>query len=97
MKSAQGKALFEEKAFCKARHGVDGKGLGEGIEPASLKGLPPGNATDKCWQTAHTDGAWYWILKNGSSGTDIASCIPLVLTEDEAWHVLLYMRSIGQP
>ena len=38
---------------------------------------------------ARTDGEWFWILKNGSSGTDIASCLPLVLTEDEAWQVLL--------
>lgn len=94
---ANGKALFEGKAFCKACHGVDGKGLGGGIEPGSLKGPLPRNFTDKRWQAARTDGELFWILKNGSKGTAMASFIPLVLTEEEAWHVLLYVRSFGRP
>ena len=94
---ANGKALFEGKAFCKACHGVDGKGLGGGIEPGSLKGPLPRNFTDKRWQAARTDGELFWILKNGSKGTAMASFIPLVLTEEEAWQILLYVRSFGRP
>ena len=94
---AKGKALFQGKAFCKACHGVDGKGLGGGIAPGSLKGPLPRNFTDKRWQAARTDGELFWILKNGSKGTAMASFIPLVLTEEEAWHVLLYVRSFGRP
>ncbi|OGW49054.1 MAG: cytochrome c [Nitrospirae bacterium RBG_19FT_COMBO_58_9] len=94
---AKGKALFEGKAFCKACHGVDGKGLGGDIAPGSLKGPLPRNFTDKAWQAARKDGELFWILKNGSKGTAMASFIPLVLTEEEAWHVLLYVRSFGQP
>ena len=94
---AKGKALFEGKAFCRACHGIDGKGLGAGIEPGSLKGPLPRNFTDKRWQAARTDGELLWILKNGSPGTDMASFIPLVLTEEEAWQVLLYVRSFGRP
>jgi mono/diheme cytochrome c family protein len=48
------------------------------------------------WQTARTDGELLWILKNGSKGTAMAPFIPLILTEEEAWHVLLYVRSFGQ-
>ncbi len=94
---AKGKALFEGKAFCKACHGVDGKGLGGGIAPGSLKGPLPRNFTDKRWQAARTDGELFWILKNGSKGTAMASFIPLVLTEEEAWQILLYLRSFGRP
>ena len=94
---AKGKVLFEGKAFCKACHGADGKGLGGGIEPGSLKGPLPRNFTDKRWQTTRTDGELFWILKNGSKGTAMASFIPLVLTEEEAWQVLRYVRSFGQP
>jgi mono/diheme cytochrome c family protein len=95
---AKGKVLFEGKAFCKACHGVDGKGLvGAGIEPGSLKGPLPRNFTDKRWQAARTDGELFWILKNGSKGTAMAPFIPLVLTEEEAWQVLRYVRSFGQP
>ena len=32
----------------------------------------------------------------GSAGTAMASFIPLVLTEEEAWHVILYVRSFGK-
>ena len=88
----KGKKIFHGKAFCVTCHGRDGKGLGN---IPGLRGKLPRNFTDKTWQAARTDGELLWILKNGSPGTDMASFIPLVLTEDEAWHVLLYVRSFG--
>ena len=87
-----GKALYHGKAFCAACHGRDGKGLGADLE---LKGPLPRNFTDRSWQAARADGELLWILKNGSPGTDMAPFIPLVLTEEEAWQVLLYVRSFG--
>lgn len=88
----KGRALFEGKAFCKACHGADGKGLPKDLE---LKGPLPRNFTDKKWQATRTDGELFWILKNGSPGTDMAPFVPLVLTEEEAWQVLLYIRSFN--
>ena len=93
---AKGKALYEGKAFCKVCHGPDGKGLGADIAPGTLKGPLPRDFTDKKWQAARTDGELLWILKNGSKGTAMASFIPLILTEEEAWQVLRYVRSFGQ-
>ena len=93
----RGKKLFEGKAFCRACHGADGKGLGGDIEPGSLKGPVPRNFTDKDWQASRTDGELFWILKHGSQGTAMAPFIPLVLTEEEAWQVLRYVRTFGQP
>jgi mono/diheme cytochrome c family protein len=90
----KGKAIFQGKAFCMTCHGRDGKGLGD-IE--GLRGKLPRNFTDKSWQAVRTDGELFWILKNGSPGTDMASFIPLVLTDEEAWQVLLYVRSLAQP
>ena len=90
----KGKAIFHGKAFCVTCHGRDGKGLGDIY---GLVGKLPRNFTDRAWQAARTDGELLWILKNGSPGTDMASFIPLILTEEEAWHVLLYVRSFGQP
>ena len=89
----KGKTLFEGKAFCKACHGADGKGLPKDLE---LKGPLPRNFTDTRWQATRTDGELFWILKNGSPGTDMAPFIPLVLTEEEAWQVLLYVRSFNK-
>jgi mono/diheme cytochrome c family protein len=90
----KGKSIFHGKAFCVTCHGRNGKGLGD---IPGLVGKLPRNFTDKSWQAARTDGELFWILKNGSPGTDMASFIPLVLTEEEAWHVLLYVRSFGRP
>jgi mono/diheme cytochrome c family protein len=92
----KGKKLFQGKAFCVTCHGRDGKGLGSDIEPGTLKGPLPRDFTDKDWQAARTDGELLWILKNGSKGTAMAPFIPLILTEEEAWQVLLYVRSFSQ-
>lgn len=92
----KGKQLFQGKAFCATCHGRDGKGLGGDIEPGTLKGPLPRDFTDQEWQAVRTDGELLWILKNGSKGTAMAPFIPLILTEDEAWQVLLYVRSLGQ-
>ncbi len=89
----RGKVIFHGKAFCATCHGRDGKGLGDIV---GLRGRLPRNFTDKVWQAARTDGELFWILKNGSPGTDMASFVPLILTEEEAWQVLLYVRSFGR-
>ncbi|MEK7222296.1 MAG: cytochrome c [Nitrospirota bacterium] len=94
---AKGKALFEGKAFCRACHGQDGRGIpGKDIEPGSLKGPLPRNFTDNAWQARRTDGELMWILKNGSPGTAMGPFIPLVVTEEEAWQLILYVRSFGK-
>ena len=92
----KGKQLFHGKAFCITCHGRDGKGFGDDIEPGTLKGPLPRDFTDKDWQAARTDGELFWILKNGSKGTAMAPFIPLILTEEEAWQVLFYVRSFGR-
>jgi mono/diheme cytochrome c family protein len=89
----KGKQVFHGKAFCVTCHGPDGKGLGN---IPGLRGKLPRNFTDKIWQASRTDGELFWILKNGSPGTDMASFIPLVLTEEEAWYVIVYVRSFGE-
>lgn len=88
----KGKNVFHGKAFCVTCHGPEGKGLGD---IPGLRGKLPRNFTDRAWQASRSDGELFWILKNGSPGTDMASFIPLVLTEEEAWYVILYVRSFG--
>lgn len=88
----KGKAIFHGKAFCVTCHGREGTGLGN---IPGLRGKLPRDFTDKAWQAARTDGELFWILKHGSPGTDMASFIPLVLTQEEGWYVILYVRSFG--
>jgi mono/diheme cytochrome c family protein len=93
---AKGKALYHGKAFCLTCHGRDGKGLGRDVDPKLAQGVLPRNFTERVWQKARTDGELMWILKNGSPGTAMAPFIPLVITEEEAWQLILYVRSFGQ-
>ena len=88
-----GKSLFHGKAFCKTCHGKDGKGMGD---IPGLTGTLPRNFTDKDWHAARMDGELLWVLKNGSPGTAMVSFILQILTVDEAWHVILYVRSFGK-
>lgn len=92
----KGKTLYFGKGFCAACHGQDGKGLASDVDRTALKGPLPRDFTDKQWQRTRTDGELLWILKNGSPGTDMAPFIPLVLTDEEAWQVLAYIRALGQ-
>lgn len=89
----KGKAIFHGKGFCVTCHARDGRGLHD-IE--GLVGKLPRNFTDKSWQTARADGELLWILKNGSEGTAMAKFVPTVFSEEEAWHVILYVRSFGE-
>ncbi len=88
-----GKKLFHSKAFCVTCHGKNGKGYDD---IPGLRGKLPRNFTDRAWQAARKDGELLWILKNGSAGTAMVSFIPEILTEDEAWHIILYVRSFGK-
>jgi len=87
---AKGKALFHGKAFCVTCHGKDGKGYDH---IPGLRGKLPRNFTDKSWQATRTDGELMWVLKNGSTGTAMVSFVPITLTEEEAWHIILYIRT----
>lgn len=88
-----GKSLFYGKGFCSSCHGLDGKGMGH---IPGLVGALPRNFTDRQWQSARTDGELMWILKNGSPGTDMAPFVPLVMTEEEAWQVILFVRTFAK-
>lgn len=91
----KGNTLYHGKAFCVTCHGSDGKGLGSDVSPKLVLGELPRNFTDRDWQATRTDGELMWILKNGSPGTAMAPFIPLVITEEEAWQLILYIRSFG--
>ena len=91
----KGKALYHGKAFCLTCHGRDGKGLGRDVDPKLVQGVLPRNFTERAWQKARTDGELMWVLKNGIPGTAMAVFVGPVVTEEEAWQLILYVRSFG--
>jgi mono/diheme cytochrome c family protein len=86
----EGKALYEGKGTCFNCHGKSGKGDG----PAGMM-LDPGprDFTNCEFQKKRTDGELFWAVKNGVQGTGMVAFAPGVVSEEEAWKILAYVRS----
>ncbi len=93
---ARGRALYLGKGFCAVCHGRDGRGLGPDVDTSRLRGALPRDFHDADWQRVRCDGELYWVLENGSPGTAMAAFVPGVLTPEEAWLVLLWVRELGR-
>ncbi|HLF86340.1 MAG TPA: c-type cytochrome [Nitrospiria bacterium] len=88
---AKGKDLFTGKATCFTCHGETGDG--NGPAGAALDPLPR-NFKNAKFQASKTDGELFWVIKNGSAGTGMISYVPSVITEQEAWEIITFERSI---
>lgn len=88
---AAGKVIYEGKGRCVFCHGGSGKGDGPAAHLNAQH--PPRDFTDCAFQRAREDGELYWIIKNGSPGTGMQALIPSMLTEEEGWDVVAYLRT----
>ena len=87
-----GNTLFNSKAkpiACVICHGIKGDGIGL-IFPR----LKPYPRNFTCYQTMKgvSDGQLFWIIKNGSHGTQMPGFIKL--EDQQIWQLLLYIRSL---
>jgi len=82
----EGSKVYFGKGLCVKCHGVNGKGV-------EVPGHPPRNFTDPKWQDVRTDGEMMWVLKNGSPGTSMPIRVGKVISEEEAWKVILFIRT----
>lgn len=90
---AKGKTVYEGKGTCIKCHGPAGAGdgpFGKNLKPS------PRSLTNAEWAKSRTDGELFWIIKNGSPGTGMVSLIPSDITEDDAWHVIHYVRTFAE-
>ena len=89
---AAGKALYEGKGRCDLCHGISGKGDG----PAAHMHIPhlPSDFTNCAFQKEHKDGELFWIIKYGSPGTGMQALIPGMLSEEEGWKIVAYVRAL---
>ena len=51
--------------------------------------------TDKKWQELRTDGELMWALKNGSPGTGMPIRVGKVISEEEGWNVIHFVRTFA--
>jgi len=84
----QGSKIYFGKGLCVKCHGVNGKGV-------EVPGHPPRNFTDTKWQDVRTDGEMMWVLKNGSPGTSMPIRVGKIISAEEAWKVILFIRTFA--
>ena len=92
----KGKKLYEGRAFCAACHAKNGTGLRSDLDYSSIGPPYPPDFTDMDWQNVRSDGELFWLLKEGSHGTDMAPFLPLYIKEEEAWYIIMYIRTFGK-
>ncbi|HHB93236.1 MAG TPA: c-type cytochrome [Thioploca sp.] len=85
------KRLYKSK--CKKCHGMEGDGQGSAAEDIEIK---PTAFNVAGYMESKKDGQLFWIIKNGSEGTEMESFGPdsdAGLSEEKLWGLIAYMRS----
>ncbi|MFQ5450020.1 MAG: c-type cytochrome [Nitrospinaceae bacterium] len=83
-----GRKIYYGKGLCVTCHSKNGKGV-------KVPGHSPRNFTDTKWQDLRTDGELMWVLRNGSPGTGMPIRVGKVITEEEGWNVILFIRTFS--
>jgi copper transport protein len=87
---AQGEALYVEN--CLACHGPTGKGDG----PVGLTLSPrPADLSAHAVPGVHPDGQLYEWITHGFPGSSIMPAFGTVLSDDERWHLVNYIRTLA--
>lgn len=90
----KGKEIFNGKGTCFTCHGNDGKGKGA---MAAALDPSPRNFTDPKFNQCKTAGEMFWAVKNGIPGSGMVAAVDSgLITEEEAWQVVLFEKSLGR-
>ena len=83
----EGRKIYFGHGLCVTCHSKDGKGI-------KVPGHQPRDFTNAKWQKIRTDGEMMWMLKNGSPGTSMPVRVGKVISEEEGWKVILFIRTL---
>jgi mono/diheme cytochrome c family protein len=83
-----GKRIYERE--CLSCHGA--KGAGDGPKAADLERHPGNLSIPAMWD--ETDGALFWKITEGNAPMPATKTL---LSEDERWHVINYVRTLAPP
>ena len=75
--------------YCTPCHGAQGKGNG----PVSTKFVPPADLTNADLHKARTDGYWQSYMSVGGA---VMPSYGEALSAEERWHVVNFLRTLGQ-
>jgi len=90
---AEGEEVFRGVGSCNVCHGETGNGQGigaSGLDPS------PRDFTNKRWQAARSDGELMYVLRHGSPGSAMITAVPGLISEEEGWKVIRYIRTFGR-
>jgi len=90
---AEGEAVFRGVGSCNVCHGETGNGQGigaSGLDPS------PRDFTNKRWQKARSDGELMYVLRHGSPGSAMITAVPGLISEEDGWKVIRYIRTFGR-
>lgn len=94
-----GVELYQEIG-CNGCHGDSGS-----LDGPAFAGMYPSprNLTNGAWQSARTDGELYYVIVNGVEGTLMPPLREMlktpeapVVTDDDIWHVINFIRSLDR-
>jgi mono/diheme cytochrome c family protein len=83
-----GRKIYFGKGLCVTCHSKDGTGV-------RIPGHSPRDFTNTKWQEIRTDGELMWVLRNGSPGTGMPVRVGKVISENEGWSVIHFIRTFG--
>lgn len=86
----RGRALYLGAGNCYVCHGKEGRGDGDA---GVMLNPPPRDLTDPAFQTLRNDGEIFWSIKEGVPESGMFSYVPRMITEEEAWHIVRYIRT----
>ncbi len=84
-----GRQIYFGKGLCVTCHSNDGRGV-------RVPGHSPRDFTNKKWQDLRTDGELMWVLRNGSPGTGMPIRVGKVITEEEGWNAIHFIRTFAK-
>jgi mono/diheme cytochrome c family protein len=85
-----GKAAYQK--YCRFCHGAEG--LGDG--PSAPKGSKPSNLADAEWVRGSSDGEIFVVLRDGAGPKFEMKGFKGRMTDQDMWHVVNYIRSLGK-
>ena len=81
--------------LCVNCHGATGRGNGRLAAGMAAYGVRPSDLVDKTWQHGSTDGEIFAVTRDGIGPDFHMDGFQKMITDDDIWHVVNYVRSLA--
>lgn len=84
-----GQGLYQK--YCRFCHGT----TGAGDSPSAPKDMKPSNLTDATWDRGSTDGEIFVVIQEGAGPDYKMKGLKGKISDQDTWHLVNYVRSLG--